>query len=122
MLEKWKMHVHPSNQSIVGNNPYRRYTVLYWQYLQVYQAISAYSSRLDNIVEFYSTTDLPQLPGLPPVDPIVLTASLKYYFEPVGGSTVSITFEDTEVKGTGEPVFPPDLLICNAEHCTCDTR
>jgi hypothetical protein len=68
---------------------------------QVYQAIAAYSSRLDNIVEFYGTINLPSLPGLPPVDPIVLTTNLKHYFEPVGGSTVSITFEDTEVKGTG---------------------
>ena len=76
--------------------------------VQVYQAIAAYSSRLDNIVEFYGTINLPSLPGLPPVDPIVLTASLKHYFEPVGGSTVSITFEDTEVKGTGGihgPIF-----------------
>jgi len=81
--------------------------------MQVYQAIAAYSSRLDNIVEFYGTINLPQLPGLPPVDPIVLTASLKHYFEPVGGSTVSITFEDTEVKGTGEPCCPADWRRCD---------
>ena len=69
--------------------------------LQVYQAISAYASRLDNIVELYSTVRLPQLPGLPPIDPIVTTATLKHYFEAIGGSTVRITFEDTEVKSTG---------------------
>lgn len=70
---------------------------------QVYQGISAYASRLDNIVEFYGSLNLPQLPGLPPVQPVVLTANLKHYFESIGGATVRITFEDTEVKATGEP-------------------
>lgn len=68
---------------------------------QVYQSIAAYSSRLDNIVEFYSTVNLPQLPGLPKIDPVVTTLSLKHYFEVVGGSTARITYEDTEVKSTG---------------------
>ena len=71
----------------------------------MYQAISAYASRLDNIVELYSTVRLPQLPGLPPIDPIVTTATLKHYFEAIGGSTVRITFEDTEVKSTGTSTF-----------------
>ena len=69
--------------------------------VQVYQGISAYASRLDNILEFYGTVNLPQLPGLPKVEPVVLTANLKHYFESIGGATVRITFEDTEVKATG---------------------
>lgn len=69
--------------------------------MQVYQSISAYSSRLDNIIEFIMTVSLPQLPGLPKLDPVVTTATLRHYFQAVGGSTVQITFEDTEVKSTG---------------------
>ena len=71
---------------------------------QVYQGIQAYGSKLDNIVEFYSTLNLPQLPGLPKPDPVILTANLKHYFESVGGSTVRITFQDAELKLTGLPL------------------
>lgn len=39
--------------------------------------------------------------GLPGLEPVVLTASLKHHFEAVGGNIVQITFEDTEVKLTG---------------------
>jgi len=39
--------------------------------------------------------------GLPGLEPVVLTASLKHHFEAVGGNIVQITFEDTEVKVTG---------------------
>ena len=39
--------------------------------------------------------------GLPGIEPVVLTASLKHHFEAVGGNIVQITFEDTEVKVTG---------------------
>ncbi|KAK9815485.1 hypothetical protein WJX72_004499 [[Myrmecia] bisecta] len=68
---------------------------------QVYQAISAYTARLDNIVELYSRINLPALPGMPKVPPVVVTASLKHNFEALGGSTCQITFEDVEVKATG---------------------
>lgn len=73
--------------------------------LQVYQGISAYASRLDNIVEFYGNFSLPQLPGLPRSDPVILTANLKHYFESIGGATVRITFEDTELKATGAILY-----------------
>ncbi len=39
--------------------------------------------------------------GLPGLEPVVLTASLKHHFEAIGGNIVQITFEDTEVKVTG---------------------
>lgn len=39
--------------------------------------------------------------GLPGLEPVVLTASLKHHFEAVGGNIVQITFEDTEIKVTG---------------------
>lgn len=39
--------------------------------------------------------------GLPGIEPVVLTASLKHHFEAVGGNIVQITFEDTEIKVTG---------------------
>lgn len=67
--------------------------------MQVYQSISAYASRLDNIVELYGSFSLP-FPGVS-FDPVVTTATLRHYFEALGGSTVQITFEDTEVKSTG---------------------
>ena len=67
----------------------------------MYQSISAYTARLDNIVEFYSRVGLPQIPGLPEQEPIVTTLTLRHLFEPLGGSTSQITFEDTEVKTTG---------------------
>ena len=79
--------------------------------MQVYQGISAYASRLDNIVEFYGTVNLPQLPGLPPVQPVVLTANLKHYFESIGGATVKITFEDTELKATGKACEEPYRVL-----------
>lgn len=60
---------------------------------QVYQVISPYTSKLDNVLELYT--------GLPGLEPVVLTASLKHHFEAVGGNIVQITFEDTEVKVTG---------------------
>ena len=68
---------------------------------QVFQSISTYASRLDNIVELYSKVNLPQLPFLPPVEPVITTATLKHSFEPVGYGTVQLTFEDTEIKTTG---------------------
>ena len=70
---------------------------------QVYQNISAYTSRLDNVVELYSRVPVPNIPGLPRGGPVVTTATLKHAFEPIGGSTSQITFEDTEVKTTGAP-------------------
>lgn len=60
---------------------------------QVYQVISPYTSRLDNVLEVYT--------GLPGLEPVVVTASLKHHFEAVGGNIVQIMFEDTEVKLTG---------------------
>lgn len=70
--------------------------------MQVFQVISAYTARLDNVVELYSRLpNLPQLPGLPEQEPIVTTLTLRHLFEPLGGSTSQITFEDTEVKTTG---------------------
>jgi hypothetical protein len=70
--------------------------------LQVYQVISAYTSRLDNVVEFYFKYGLPELPGLGVrQDPIVATLSLRHTFEAPGGPTVRITFEDTEVTASG---------------------
>ena len=69
--------------------------------MQVYQNISAYTSRLDNVVELYSKIPVPSLPGFPRPEPVVTTATLRHAFEPIGGSTSQITFEDTEVKTTG---------------------
>lgn len=60
---------------------------------QVYQVISPYTSRLDNVLELYT--------GLPGLEPVILTASLKHHFEALGGNIVQITFEDTELKVTG---------------------
>lgn len=68
---------------------------------QVYQTISAYTNRLDNVVELYARIGLPNLPGLPEQEPIVTTLTLRHLFEPLAGSTSQITFEDTEVKTTG---------------------
>lgn len=69
--------------------------------LQVYQTISAYTARLDNVVELYSGVNLPQIPGLPEVEPVVTTLTLRHLYEPLGGSTSQITYESTEVKTTG---------------------
>lgn len=65
----------------------------------MYQSISAYASRLDNIVELYGGSP-PPIPGVR-FDPVTITAVLRHYFEALGGSTVQITFEDTEVSSTG---------------------
>jgi hypothetical protein len=70
---------------------------------QVYQRISAYSSRLDNTVELYSTINFPSIPGFPKSEPIITTVNLKHQFEAVGGSTVKIKYEETEVKSSGGP-------------------
>ena len=69
--------------------------------LQVYQTISAYTSRLDNVVELYSKLPVPSLPGFSRSEPVITTATLRHAFEPIGGSTSQITFEDTEIKTTG---------------------
>ena len=70
-----------------------------------------------------SSSDVPAA-GLPGIEPVVLTASLKHHFEAVGGNIVQITFEDTEIKVTGglggllvglpplPPPPPPHLLGC----------
>ena len=68
---------------------------------QVYQVISAANASFDNVVEFYGRYNLPSLPGLPEVEPIVTTARLKHTFETVGEDRVQITFETTELKTTG---------------------
>ena len=68
---------------------------------QVYQTVSAYTARLDNIVELYARIGIPQIPGLPEQEPVVTTLTLRHLYEPLGGSTSQITFEDTEVKTTG---------------------
>ena len=79
---------------------------------QVYQRIAAYSSRLDNTVELYSTINFPSIPGFPKSEPIVTTVNLKHQFEAVGGSSVKISYEETEVKSSG--TFPaPDLFFLN---------
>ena len=75
-------------------------------HMQVYQNISAYTSRLDNVVELYSKIPVPSLPGFPRPEPVVTTATLRHAYEPIGGSTSQITFEDTEVKTTGAPGWP----------------
>ena len=56
--------------------------------------------------------------GLPGVEPVVLTASLKHHFEAVGGNIVQITFEDTEVKVTGGI----GGLLVNAPPLLCPPR
>ena len=64
--------------------------------------ISAYTSSLDNVVEFYGKYGLPELPGLGiKQEPVVATLTLHHTFEAPGGPTVRITFEDTNVKTTG---------------------
>ncbi len=70
--------------------------------LQVYQVVSTATATLDNVVEFYSRNNLPSLPGLPEVEPIVATIRLHHSLEIQSGSTVQITFESTEVKTTGK--------------------
>ena len=52
-------------------------------------------------MELYARVSLPQLPGLPEKEPIITTLTLRHLYEPLGGSTSQITFEDTEVKTTG---------------------
>ena len=77
---------------------------------QVYQTVSAYTARLDNVVELYSRVNLPQIPGLPDVEPVITTLTLRHLYEPLGGSTSQITFEDTEVKTTGTGVQSDSAL------------
>ncbi len=74
--------------------------------LQVYQVISSASASLDNVVEFYARVNLPALPGGPSVEPIVTTLTLRHGLEVLQGSTVQITFEQTEVKATGARRLP----------------
>ena len=81
---------------------------------QVYQTISAYTSRLDNVVELYSKLPVPSLPGFSRSEPVITTATLRHAFEPIGGSTSQITFEDTEIKTTGLPLWPARMLCTNA--------
>jgi hypothetical protein len=68
----------------------------------VYQVVSTATATLDNVVELYSRNNLPSLPGLPEVEPIVATIRLRHSLEIQSGSTVQITFESTEVKTTGD--------------------
>ncbi|KAL3130849.1 hypothetical protein ABBQ38_000181 [Trebouxia sp. C0009 RCD-2024] len=82
-----------SSGSIGGRKPGPPASLLPARLGQVYQVISPYSSRLDNVLELYT--------GLPGIEPVVLTATLKHHFEAVGGNIVQITFEDTEIKVTG---------------------
>lgn len=82
-----------SSGSIGGRQPGPSASLLPARLGQVYQIISPYTSRLDNVLELYT--------GLPGIEPVVLTASLKHHFEAVGGNIVQITFEDTEIKVTG---------------------
>ncbi|KAL3138877.1 hypothetical protein ABBQ32_005704 [Trebouxia sp. C0010 RCD-2024] len=82
-----------SSGSIGGRKPGPPASLLPARLGQVYQIISPYSSRLDNVLELYT--------GLPGIEPVVLTATLKHHFEAVGGNIVQITFEDTEIKVTG---------------------
>lgn len=91
--------------------------------LQVYQRISAYSSRLDNTVELYSTINFPSIPGFPKSEPIITTVNLKHQFEAVGGSTVKIKYEETEVKSSGipflllPPLYPEFIVSSNRKRC-----
>ena len=81
------------------------------RFLQVYQVISTIAT-LDNVVEFYFRNQLPSLPGLPPAEPIVATARLRHSLEIQSGSTVRITFENTELKTTGNlHQAPPDMFL-----------
>ena len=68
---------------------------------QVYQVIRTSTASLDNVVEFYAAVNLPSLPGGPKSEPVVTTLTLRHGLEVLAGSTVRITFEDTEVKATG---------------------
>lgn len=88
--------------------------------VQVYQVISGGTATLDNVVEFYVRYSLPRLPGLPEAEPAVATLRLRHSLEILSNSTVQITFEDTEVKTTGDwPMHnllqAPPMLI-GAQH------
>ena len=88
-------------------------------FAQVYQRVSAYSSRLDNTVELYSTINFPQLPGFPKSEPVVTTVNLKHQFEASGGSQVKIKYEETDVKYTGKFDFSDSAQlhqICTVRH------
>ena len=65
------------------------------------------TATLDNVVEFYAALNLPALPGGPKVEPIVTTLTLRHALEVLRGSTVQITFEDTDVKATGALTLNP---------------
>lgn len=67
--------------------------------------ITTATATLDNVVEFYVRTNLPSIPGGPRVEPIVTTVTLRHSLETLPGSTVQITFEDTEIKATGAAGF-----------------
>eukprot|EP00891_Asterochloris_glomerata_P000080 jgi/Astpho2/80/Aster-04553 len=93
-----------SSGSIGGSRPGPPAGLIPFTLGQVYQVISPYTNKLDNVVELYSKIIPPTLPGFPESKRAVLTASLKHSFEAVGGSAVQITFEDTEVRATGGPL------------------
>lgn len=84
--------------------------------LQVYQVVSTATATLDNVVELYSRNNLPSLPGLPAVEPIVATIRLRHSLEIQSGSTVQITFESTEVKTTGDTRPGVESLLAIFSH------
>ena len=78
---------------------------------QIYQVVSPYGGRLDNVVELVGPAPpplpLPALPGAtaatpPPSAPVTLTATLRHALEiGAGGATVRITYEGSDVKADG---------------------
>lgn len=67
---------------------------------QVYQDIFLASKRLDNVVSLSSKISIESLPAMN-VEPPSVTCRLGHSFEVLGANTVRITYDDTEVKGSG---------------------
>jgi hypothetical protein len=66
----------------------------------VYQDIYTDKSELDNVVELFLRFSLASLPGVSAGMPSA-TANLRHSFQIIGGNTIEISFDETEVKLAG---------------------